>query len=107
MLGSLYGGKIIPRINEPKGIKTPDYIVKNKRYDLKQIKGDGKYVIQGNLKGKQEQADNFIIDITNSKLNTEEAINQIQNIYSSKHYFWLDRIILLKDKEFLKIYKRK
>lgn len=32
MLGSLYGGKIkiIPRINEPKNIKTPDYIVKIK-----------------------------------------------------------------------------
>lgn len=109
MLGELYGGniKIIPRINEPKSIKTPDYIVKNKRYDLKQIKGNGKYVIQGNLKGKQKQADNFIIDITKSEINIEEAVKQIENIYSSKHFLWLDRIVLLKDKEFLKIYKRK
>lgn len=109
MLGELYGGniKIIPRINEPKGIKTPDYIVKNKRYDLKQIKGNGKYVIQGNLKGKQKQADNFIIDITKSEINIEEAVKQIENIYSSKHFLWLDRIVLLKNKEFLKIYKRK
>lgn len=109
MLGGLYGGniKIIPRINEPKGIKTPDYIVKNKRYDLKQIKGNGKYVIQGNLKGKQKQADNFIIDITKSEINIEEAIKQIENIYSSKHFLWLDRIVLLKGKELLKIYKRK
>ena len=109
MLGSLYGGKIkiIPRINEPKNIKTPDYIVKNKRYDLKQISGSGKYVIQGNLKGKQKQADNFVIDITKSKMSTDEAIKQIENIYNSKHFLWLDRIILLKDKEFLKIYKRK
>jgi len=109
MIGELYGGniKIIPRINEPKGIKTPDYIVKNKRYDLKQIKGNGKYVIQGNLKGKQKQADNFIIDITKSEINIEEAVKQIENIYSSKHFLWLDRIVLLKDKEFLKIYKRK
>lgn len=109
MLGELYGGniKIIPRINEPKGIKTPDYIVKNKRYDLKQISGGGKYVIQGNLKGKQKQADNFVIDITKSKMSTDEAIRQVENIYNSKHFLWLDRIILLKDKEFLKIYKRK
>lgn len=109
MLGSLYGGKIkiIPRINEPKNIKTPDYIVKNKRYDLKQISGNGKYVIQGNLKGKQKQADNFVIDITKSKMSTDEAIRQVENIYNSKHFLWLDRIILLKDKDFLKIYKRK
>lgn len=109
MLGNLYGGKIkiIPRINEPKNIKTPDYIVKNKKYDLKQVNGNGKYVIQGNLKGKQKQADNFVIDITKSKMSTDEAIKQIKNIYNSKHFLWLDRIILLKDKEFLKIYKRK
>ena len=109
MLGNLYGGKIkiIPRINEPKNIKTPDYIIKNKKYDLKQVNGNGKYVIQGNLKGKQKQADNFVIDITKSKMSTDEAIKQIKNIYNSKHFLWLDRIILLKDKEFLKIYKRK
>lgn len=109
MLGELYGGKIkiIPRVNEPKNIKTPDYIVKNRRYDLKQISGNGKYVIQGNLKGKQKQADNFVIDITKSEMSTDEAIRQIENIYNSKHFLWLDRIILLKDKEFLKIFKRK
>ena len=109
MLGSLYGGKIkmIPRINEPKRIKTPDYIVRNKRYDLKQIKGNGKYVIQGNLKGKQKQANNFIIDITKSEMSIEEAVRQVANIYNSKHFLWLDRIILLKNKKFIKVYKRK
>lgn len=109
MLGELYGGKIkiIPRVNDPKNIKTPDYIVKNRRYDLKQISGNGKYVIQGNLKGKQKQADNFVIDITKSEMSIDEAIRQIENIYNSKHFLWLDRIILLKDKEFLKIFKRK
>lgn len=109
MLGQLYGGtiKIIPRVNEPSGIKTPDYMVRNKKYDLKQIKGSGKYVIQGNIKDKQKQADNFIIDITKSELNEEEAIKQIQSIYNSKRYLWVDRLMLIKNKEFLKIYKRK
>ncbi len=109
MLGKLYGGKIkiIPRINKPEGIKTPDYMIRNKKYDLKQISGSGKYVIQGNIKDKQKQAENFIIDITKSKLSIEDSVRQIQSIYNSKHYLWLDRIVLIKDKEFLKIYKRK
>ncbi len=46
-------------------------------------------------------------DIAKSEINIEEAVKQIENIYSSKHFLWLDRIVLLKDKEFLKIYKRK
>ena len=40
-------------------------------------------------------------------MSTDEAIRQIENIYNSKHFLWLDIIILLKGKEFLKIYKRK
>lgn len=109
MLGALYGKNvnIIPRINEPAGIKTPDYIIDNQRFDLKEIMGNGKYVIQGNVKNKQKQADNFIIDITKSKLNEDDAIKQIINIYNSKHYLWLDKIILIKDKRILRIYKRK
>lgn len=109
MLGRMYGGqiKIIPRINEPAGIKTPDYKINNEKFDLKQIIGTGKYVIEGNIKGKKEQANNFIIDITESKINIEEAIRQIQSIYNSKHYQWVDKIFLLKGDKFLKIYKRK
>ena len=55
LLGEVIGGNvnIIPRINQPFGIKTPDYIVNGEKFDLKQITGGGKYTIQGNLKGKK------------------------------------------------------
>ncbi len=109
MLGKLYGGKIkiIPRVNNPAGIKTPDYMIRNRKYDLKQITGSGKYVIEGNIRGKQKQADNFIIDITNSNLSKEDSIKQIQSIYKSKRYEWVDRMTLIKNDKFIKIYKRK
>lgn len=109
MLGKLYGGKIniIPRINKPLGIKTPDYMLKGKKYDLKQITGNGKYVIEGNIKNKQNQANNFIIDITQSKLSEEDSVKQIQKIYNSARYNWVDRMAIIKDKDFIKIYKRK
>lgn len=109
MLGQLYGKKIriIPRINKPEGIKTPDYMVNDEKFDLKEITGNGKYVIQGNLKGKNRQAINFVIDITKSNISYDEAIRQIKNIYSSKHYLWVDKIILIQNTNVLKIYKRK
>ena len=109
MLGKMYGGqvKIIPRVNEPPNIKTPDYIVNNEKFDLKQVTGGGKWTIEGNLKGKKEQSNNFIIDITNAKLDTEEAKRQIQVVYNSKHYTWVDKIILIKNDRIIKVYKRK
>lgn len=108
LLGKIYGGQvnIIPRVNEPSSIKTPDYIANNEKFDLKQITGGGKWTIEGNLKGKKEQSNNFIIDITNAKLNIEEAQKQIQVIYNSKHYNWVDKILLIKNNEIIKVYKR-
>lgn len=108
ILGKMYGGKvrIIPRVNEPPNIKTPDYIVNNEKFDLKEITGKGKYVIQGNIKGKEKQANNFIIDITNTELSIEETNKQIQNLYNSKHYMWIDEIVLIKNRNILNIYKR-
>ena len=39
ILGKAYGGQanIIPRINNPAGIKTPDYIINNEKFDLSKI----------------------------------------------------------------------
>lgn len=97
---------IIPRIDNPEGIQTPDYIIDNEKYDLKQINGSGKYVIEGNLKKKKKQANNFIIDLTNSKLSNEEANRQIESIYISKRYLWIDKIFIINAEKIIRIYKR-
>lgn len=108
ILGKAIGGRvnIVPRINQPFGIKTPDYIINGEKFDLKQITGGGKYTIQGNLKGKEKQAHNFVIDISNAKLDLNEAIGQIDRIYNSKHYLWLNKILLIEGNEIVKAYKR-
>lgn len=109
MLGKAYGGQvnIIPRVNEPANIKTPDYIINNERFDLKEITGSGKYVIEGNIRKKKNQANNFIIDITNTKMDIKEIERQIASIYISKRYLWVDKIFIVKEESIIKIYKRK
>lgn len=109
LLGEIYGGKvrIIPRINEPAGIKTPDYMIENRKYDLKEIYGNSKNTLYNAIAKKKEQSDNFIFDVSNTKMNIIEAINQIQGIYKSKHKDWVNEIILIKNNQILKMYKRK
>ena len=109
ILGKVYGGQvnIIPRVNEPSNIKTPDYIINNERFDLKEITGSGKYVIEGNIRKKKNQANNFIIDITNTKMDIKEIERQIASIYISKRYLWVDKIFIVKEDSIIKIYKRK
>lgn len=88
ILGKIFGVQvnIIPKVNEPAGIKTPDYIINNEKFDLKEITGSGKYVIEGNLRKKKKQSNNFIIDLTNAKIDFKEVERQIESIYISKRY---------------------
>lgn len=109
ILGKAFGGQvnIIPRINNPASIKTPDYIINNERFDLKEITGKGKYVIEGNLRKKKNQANNFIIDVTNTKMDPKEIERQIKSIYISKRFMWIDKIFVIKENKIINAYKRK
>lgn len=108
-LETTLGGKLYmcPRINVPDGISTPDYLFRNERYDLKEIRGASSRVIDNAIKGKQNQATNFILDITESELSELELIKQAENIYNSKGRIWVERIIMKKNDKLVVIIERK
>lgn len=109
LMGERLGGKVelVPVVLNPQGIKTPDYIINGEKFDLKEIFGNGKNTLDTAISKKKKQSDNFIFDITNTEMPTEEAIKQIQRIYESNNRLWVDKLILIKDNKILKIYKRK
>ncbi|GAA5361374.1 hypothetical protein SuUB41_02560 [Streptococcus uberis] len=72
---------IVPRVNYPENISTPDYLVDGVPFDLKEITGFGKNVIDGNLRKTKKQATNIIFDITKTPLSFEEIMGQLEHIY--------------------------
>lgn len=108
LLGEVFGGtiKLIPKVNEPPGIKTPDYIINDEKFDLKGISGNSKNTLYNSLGKQKRQANNFIFDISDTKMDKEEAIKQIESIYQSKNRKWVQILILIENAEILKIYKR-
>lgn len=72
---------IVPRVNYPENISTPDYLVDGVPFDLKEITGFGKNVIDGNLRKTKKQATNIIFDITKTPLSFEEIIGQLEHVY--------------------------
>ena len=93
--------------NDSEGIKTPDYIFKNLKFDLKEINGLSKRCIDDSIKSKKAQASNFIIDIMNQNINLNEIYEQIEKIYYSSQRKWVNIIILKNNNNLLKIYSRK
>lgn len=109
LMGKIYGGQVelVPVVLNPKGIKTPDYIINGERFDLKEIFGNGKNTLDTAISKKKNQSNNFIFDITHTQMEEIEAIKQIQKIYKSNNRNWVEKLVLIKDNKVLKIYKRK
>lgn len=100
--------KILPNINYPQGIKSPDYIFKDEKIDLKRITSKrANDCVKTAIRDSKKQAHNFIIDNTLQTVSDEAILKQINEIYEMGKFSWVDTIYVLKDDKFIKIYKRK
>ena len=108
-LETTFGGEIymVPRINNPEGIKTADFLFRKEYWDLKDIVGDGKHTLDSAIKKKKSQSSNFVFDLSKSKMTNDEAIKQLNLIFKSKDRQWLDKIILKRNKNVVVILKHK
>lgn len=97
---------VMPRVNTPWNISSPDYIIDNDKYDLKEINEGGKNTLDNAIAKSRKQATNFVFDITNAKLSEEETYSQIERIYESQFRKWVEKIIVIKNNEILKKFKR-
>ena len=100
---------LIPKINFPKGIKTPDYRIGNTYFDLKTIHGSSKQIIYHKIYNNQRQAESFILNVTlDCKLSLKQIIKQINDIFSSNKddQNWV-KIIAIKYKGKFLILKKK
>ncbi len=106
-LAEKYGKDVqmVPRINFPLGVSTPDYSIDGESWDLKTLKSSGKNTFYNMTKNKKEQAKNFIFDISNLDVLDEWTEKQVSNIFTSKNRKWVDKIMVLNN-EIIKIYKR-
>jgi hypothetical protein len=103
-----FGGEIymVPRVNEPQGVSTPNYLFRGARFDLKSLKSGGKNVFYNVVAKKSAQAENFIFDLTDCPLDDKEINRQTELLFSSTHTKFIDTIVLLKNGEIIKVLKR-
>lgn len=73
--------KMAPRVNFPEKIPSPDYLVDGLKFDLKEITGSGKSVVDGNLRKAKQQSENVVFDVTRTKLSNDEILSQLEKVY--------------------------
>lgn len=104
------GGELfmIPRVNNPQGVSTPDYLFHGRGYDLKTLGKDaGKNTIFNRVKNAKKQAHNFIIDVTAAtKLDDQAIDSQLEKIFRDRDTLFVDEIIVIQGENIVKVVKR-
>lgn len=72
---------LVPRVNFPEKTPTPDFLINDEPFDLKEVTGSGRYAIDGNTKKAKKQSTNIIFDVTKSSLSEEEILAQLDDVY--------------------------
>ncbi|QIK70846.1 hypothetical protein G7062_11310 [Erysipelothrix sp. HDW6C] len=101
--------RLVPRPSvNGQTLSSSDYIFMGENWDLKSIKGSGKDVVRDRVRKGKQQANNFVIDITDeTKLSVANLDNQTKNLFTSFNTQFVETAILKKGDELIAIYKRK
>lgn len=104
------GGEIymVPKVDNPQNVRTPDYLFHGKGYDLKTIAPQaGQNTLYNRTKKTSGQTKNVILDITKSGLTDETVNEQIKKIFWSKETQFIDEIVIVNGESIVGVYKRK
>lgn len=103
------GGEIylVPRVNNPQGVPTPDYLFHGRGYDLKTLSEKaGPNTMFQRVKKAKRQSRNFIIDVSDTKLDRETIAQQINKIFWSENTRFVDEIVIINDGRIVQVAKR-
>lgn len=110
LLEKEFGGAIymVPRVNSPQGISTPDYLFRGVGYDLKTLgESAGANTLFNRVKKAKWQAQNFIIDVTNTKLDEDTILAQVKKVFHREDTKWVDEILIVQNRLRIQVFKRK
>ena len=103
------GGEIylVPRVNNPQGVSTPDYLFHGRGYDLKTLgEKAGPNTMFQRVKKAKRQSRNFIIDVSDTKLDRVMIDQQISKIFWSENTRFVDEIVIINDGHIVRVAKR-
>ena len=90
----------IYKINFPNNIRSSDYLWRNQYWDKKIIGKNAKSnlrAVDNSIKRGKEQADYFILEISDCILSNECIIKQAKKIFSTKGREWVKGIMIIKN----------
>lgn len=77
-----YNVELIKPSNSPK-LKSPDFIMGNKEWEMKSPQGDSRVTVEHAFKRAAKQSQNIIIDLRRTKMTTAQAESSLIKLFKS------------------------
>lgn len=77
-----YTVELIPPSNIPK-IKTPDFIMGNKAWEMKSPQGKNRATIEHAFKRAARQSENIILDLRRTEIPTRQSLMLVQKLFKA------------------------
>lgn len=97
---------LLPRVNSPEKVSTADFLFRNEYWDLKEITSSNEQALYHGICKNKKQSNNFIFDLTNSKLSNSDILFQISRLYERPDTKFINKLIIKKDNKLVSIFKR-
>ena len=111
-ISETFGGNVYlnPKVNVPINVESCDYLWNNQFWDKKNIGKEATSTtraVDNAVKKHKKQTDYIILDITNSIIEEQNLITQTEKIFITKGREWVKGIIIINNKNVVKIYMKK
>ena len=99
---------MVPKVEFPQRVRTPDYLFNGSYYDLKTLKTvpPGKNPIFNPAKKCSGQTRKIIYDVTIPNLDPEVILSQVEKVFTDTETQFVDEIVIIRDRTIEKVYKR-
>lgn len=108
ILGEYFGTDIqlVPRINYPQSINTPDFMIGNEPYELKSPSGNGKNTVFDMINKHKKQSNRFIVSLDKTEMSVQSVELQINKVFTSNYTKNITEIILIDGGKVINVYKK-
>lgn len=108
IMANTFGGtvELLPAVNRPKHVRAADFSVNGIKHELKTPTGSSQRTIGNNIEEARGQATHVIIDISQSSIPEDLAIESMKRYFHVESGNFMEMGILIKDGKVLKILER-
>lgn len=104
------GGEIfmVPKVNSPQGIRTPDYLFNGDACDLKTLeKKAADNTIYNRVKKSHGQANTIIVDISKGQVSDGMLQSQTNKVFWSRETKFVRTLVVVKDGKIIHVFQRR